>query len=71
MGDLGAHGDVEQDGTNMDARAGAGRAVLHLFLIGSGIGDEFRQCIRRKVLAVINTRAGSNRATCSKSVAAL
>src|SRR5262249_53457503 len=39
--DLGAHGGVEQDGAYVHARAGPGRAVLHLSLVGLGVSDEF------------------------------
>ena len=49
--DLGAHGDVEQHGADMRAGAGAGRAVLHLALVGLGEGDEFGERLRREIRA--------------------
>ena len=42
---------VEHHAGQMRGRAGAGRAELHLGLVGFRIGDEFLEIVRRQVLA--------------------
>jgi hypothetical protein len=51
MRDVDTNEIVEQHAAEMGCRARAGRAVLHLVLIGLGIGNEFRKISHRQVLA--------------------
>ena len=49
--DLDAHRHVEQHAGQVRARADAGRAELHLGVVGLHVGDEFLQVVDRQVLA--------------------
>ena len=51
MGDVGAHRGVEHHAAEMRGGARAGRAELHLGLVGLGVGDEFLEVLDRQVLA--------------------
>ncbi len=49
--DIGPQDVVEQHAAEMGGRAGAGRAELHLALIGLGVGDELLEVADRQILA--------------------
>ena len=48
MRDVDAHRDVEQRAGEVRRRPGSGRAVLHLRLVGLGVGDEFLEIVGRQ-----------------------